>query len=1654
MIRLPGESSDDARARLAFSGRSESEPRRSNRLRNIPATDQIVNSPRRALTFTTKETRQESVDLSHLLGDRSVLTEEMAGNNEMFQNLAFALSNRVTRLNSKNYARWKRDMELRLKSASLWTCCITVLNPNATEAVISKDAKALTDIHESCEPEQQEIIIDCATAKDAWDLLKTTYEPRNAANTNRLWRELEACKKTKEETMITYVTRVKALVRALTNVGETVPLARQLERLMMGLGREYEVLKANLNLRTDLTEAVCIAAMMAEESRLITYGSDPRDRSRSPRRSETKNATRNDATNERSVQRTEVKTEVKQTPGRPRNGTGPVQCHGCGKLGHIAADCWLLHPELHPARRVQAGQTTQNMQFVHPQRIPLVQGAQFAMSYPQYAVLQYGNQPEIQVLGAGNAAVNTVGTTTNTEQGPHEAKVVSMGNVSFSPEFPYPVASNAINPYGYFLSMAVLQDPPIVNQLQVFRTELSSLWLIDSGATNHYTASRSLMKNFRAIVPVKVTTANGDVHAKGVGDVEVRLTNGPMLIKDVMWVPELGGCSNLLSVPQLTKAGIAICFDKDIARFIKDGRIITTGSFVGKAYYLDTIPGPKMGIMVPIVNNVVITKNGGSNDKQGHVAMLHGSADTQPIDIWHKRLGHLNQDAIKKLANISEGLIIGPAKSMTVSQGCDACLKGAQHRQVSHMRREPQEHILGCVHIDIKGPCLDKDLYGFRYFMACTDEKSRYTKTYPLREKKDAFGAFRAFEAFSERETGLKILAVHFDGGGEFVGNEFRTHLTERGIKIRLTAPYTPEMNAIAERVNRTLTEHASAMLWTACLPIGFWAPAVLMATYLKNRSPTRALDVTPYEAYYKKKPNVGFIRVFGCKAKVAIPQELRSKTDWDAKSADCILIGYHDTENLYDVWDVVKGTIIRARDVVFWETELGNDLLKKWALPTGISILPVAEAFAKEHEAQNPVPAVSAKHTIDLVPINQGRNVPKLQQQKPAETGTVFIQYDSQGILAGPREKTLPKPVLEAPSAAARSATTMFEVPPNLAMLMGEITRAEVEFLDKDRTVIPSRWNDVWRETDIDGVTEEHQQLMGDALWDIEQLEDNDKVADGLTGFEYLNDERVNTRRGEMADEIPKNYWQAKKSRNWSWWLEAMKKQLGKLEAAETWEVVDLPKGKRAIPCKWVYDLKDGTKAVGTDEMSRRETARLVARGDVQLAGIDYGETFAPVVKLVSLRMLLVLAAIYDVDLVHWDVVAAFLNGELSEEVFMSQPHGFNFGVGKVLRLKKSLYGLCQSSRVFYLHLDSVLSALGWKRLRAEWAVWIGPDGTESGFIGCHVDDMCVGASKETRERLLRHLASSKLTINDLGEITIYVGISITRFRTQQKIEIHQTSYIDKILASFGMTNCNPVATPMLESERDKLISTQTVVLSDEERVEYQRIIGCLLFLVHGTRPDIAYAVIRLSQFASKPQRHHWEAAKRVLRYLRGTRHAAITLGRRSGIELEGYFDAAHADNKDMRSTGGYVFLFHGSLVSWVSKVQRVIALSTTEAEYMAATEAARETIWITTLAKEIGFPVMESVVLKGDNTSSISLAKNPEFHQRTKHIALRERFINAVVESNTVTLQWVPTKSMLADSLTKPLPKDIHREHWEKLGLDLRYNLKGVKEKRKSEG
>ncbi|KAL5841705.1 hypothetical protein ACOSQ3_012308 [Xanthoceras sorbifolium] len=487
--------------------------------------------------------------------------------------------------------------------------------------------------------------------------------------------------------------------------------------------------------------------------------------------------------------------------------------------------------------------------------------------------------------------------------------------------------------------------------------------------------------------------------------------------------------------------------------------------------------------------------------------------------------------------------------------------------------------------------------------------------------------------------------------------------------------------------------------------------------------------------------------------------------------------------------------------------------------------------------------------------------------------------------------------------------------------------------------------------------------------------------------------------------------------------WESAMRDEMDSLMSNQTWELAELPPGKKALHNKWVFRIKEEHNG------NKRYKARMVVKGFQQKEGIDYNEIFSPVVKLTTIRLVLKIVAAENLHLEQLDVKTAFLHGDLEEEIYMRQPEGFK-EAGKenlVCRLKKSLYGLKQAPRQWYKKFDSFMSSSGFTRCQADHCCYIKRFDNSFIILLLYVDDMLVAGSDMQEIMNLKRELSKQFAMKDLGAAKQILGMRIKRDTKSGTLLLSQAEYIKKVLSRFNMQDAKPVSTPLGIHFR---LSKEQSPKTEEERthmakVPYASAIGSLMYAMVCTRPDIAQAVGAVSRYMNNPGKIHWEAVKWILRYLRGTTNKTLCF-KGGDTTLTGYVDADLAGNVDIRkSTTGYVYTLGGTAVSWVSQLQKIVALSTTEAEYVAVTEASKEMVWLQSFLEELG-KKQEDNVLYCDSQSAIHLAKNPSFHSRTKHIQLRYHFIRSLLEDGILKLEKISGAQNPADMLTKTVTTD----------------------------
>jgi len=442
------------------------------------------------------------------------------------------------------------------------------------------------------------------------------------------------------------------------------------------------------------------------------------------------------------------------------------------------------------------------------------------------------------------------------------------------------------------------------------------------------------------------------------------------------------------------------------------------------------------------------------------------------------------------------------------------------------------------------------------------------------------------------------------------------------------------------------------------------------------------------------------------------------------------------------------------------------------------------------------------------------------------------------------------------------------------------------------------------------------------------------------------------------------------------------------------------------------------------------------VAQGFTQRKGDDYDETFSPVVRMESLRTVIGLAVRHGLSLHQLDVTTAFLNGKLEEVVYMQQPEGFVAGGDKqlVCKLKRSIYGLKQSSRCWNTTIDSYLKQLGFLQSNSDPCVYIAAVG-ELAVVGVYVDDIVVACKSEVRLKEFKQGLCRKFEVKDLGKLRHFLGIKVVQDEVSGDVWIGQSVYVGKVLERFGMQEAKSVATPVDTST--KLVKATE---DDEvfDRAVYQSAVGSLLYLSTSTRPDIAFAVGNVARFSANPTKRHWTGVKRIMRYLKGTSELGLYYSSSVTVDLIGYSDSDWAgDLDDRKSVSGYMFKLCGAPISWRSKKQTLVALSTAEAEYVALSSATQEAVWLKQLLSELRIEQLKPTVLYEDNQSAIAMAQNAGFHGRTKHIDIRHHFVREKVNDGTIELKYCRSDQMLADMLTKGLSSTVFETLREMAGI-----------------
>jgi hypothetical protein len=1103
--------------------------------------------------------------------------------------------------------------------------------------------------------------------------------------------------------------------------------------------------------------------------------------------------------------------------------------------------------------------------------------------------------------------------------------------------------------------------------------------LLDTGASQHYDPDIKNFVDLRACEPYPIETATGQiVTATQMGTVK--------FVCEQDGVSKIFALSNVYYTPQLP------CPLISLGRLRASG-VVFSNSTDGFAELREKKTG-RLVLKVPVKDNVYPIAT-------WRPSLAKSATAPKRLTLMeaHFVLGHISPEAIKRL--VREDMVSGIEIDIdTPVEECQKCIEAKMKRtNIAKSHPDPRSSKAGeYIHSDIWGPAQTTAKGGFKYYIQFKDDFTRFNQLYLMKNKNDAFSCYKPFAAWMKTQHGLDIKTFHSDAGGEFRSGEFDTYLRNMGTEPSYTAHDTPEKNGVAERTNYTLLDYTRAMLVDSGLPKSLWGHAIQYAVWLSNRMPTKALakhSKTPYEMLYGQKPDLSKAHRWGCEIFV---KKLSGKLEPRAQRARWVGPST-EVDDGHKVYWPCSGRITIERDVHFIEES----------------------AIEGENGAQSIAVLIQVE--------NQQKNATETIKSSPSN-----VSIQPSGHPAPEINQNLPESDLNAQKRSLSFSSD--DIDPLEALETGGDDPETKETIRKSTRIRkPSAYV-----RKVEALADpSHKYPKGFQLHPKPS-----SGADAILGH------------AKAAVSIPANLKDAKASEHWQDWKAGMDKEYTKLTEMQTFLLVPRSEASDVIPLQWVYDTKYD------DNGNIVFKARVVARGDRQKKYINYTNTWSPVMRPASRNILLALAARNSWHVCQGDFTNAYLNGTLwpqdpeeqvanpvdddetlDQPIYVEQVPGYEVkgpnGEEMVCLLLKALYGLKQAGRIWYFTLREFLESLGFSVTLSDPAVFCRHSKGSYYFIGLHVDDPMQVLSNLLECKEVEKAISTRFRYKSQGELHRFLGCIYERNWEAGTISAHQLEYIDAAIEQSNLCDARPVSTPLEPGHKygNYLCPTDPSEIAAMKRVPYREVLGLLMYIANGTRPDIAFAVNLLAQAAKNPGHVHWEALKHVVRYLKGTRDYRLTWGT-SKTGLVAYSDASHA-SEDIRykSMNGYVFLIDGGAISWSAKKQELTALSTAESEYIAMVHAVKELVWIRSFISEILGPLSKPIILHVDNQAAIAMAKNSSFHSRTKHIALRYHFIREQVALKSVFISWIDTHHNCADLFTKALDSTKTKFFSSHLGL-----------------
>ncbi|KAJ6114763.1 hypothetical protein N7486_000541 [Penicillium sp. IBT 16267x] len=1189
--------------------------------------------------------------------------------------------------------------------------------------------------------------------------------------------------------------------------------------------------------------------------------------------------------------------------------------------------------------------------------------------------------------------------------------------------------------------------------LSTIKEHHRSKWILDSGASVHVCNDRSMFTELREGISA-LQTGESQTPTMGVGTAVMEGVNPitkktcTVTLSECHFAPSFH--CNLVSLGRLEQKGSV--WD------MKKGHIVHKGESILEVYrerdiYVLTQQKTKSSKPVHVVH---ATKKSGRQQ-----------TSTATAEIWHRRLGHVYQGAIEQLPEMVNGVEIETREERPDgpdSQVCEVCSLVHAPRQIS--RRPIGKHYGRCgrVYFDLIQMTMGYNQHCWITHFYVEGIRFHWTMTHV--SKNGCQDAIRSFIAFAIKWLQLPIRVWHSDNE-KTVDDRIHKVLDDMGFVHTFTVPYSPEMNGPGERSGGVLTLRARALIKEGKLPAKLWPEAIAAAVYLLNRTPTRLEDgtwIVPWEearqfGNQEEQPQTSLanLRLYGSLAYCRIPNlprldKMRSRAEIG------YLVGYV-ASNIWKIWMPHRGQVRMVRDAVFDESrrysaEKQPDKDVQMPLPQGPQPTIIAEKDEVEAILQGLNEQVenngSTNDALGLSPTAGGADEPQdpakdVLDVPPPTDGDSSEQEEIQDLSYtnggekdpyghGNASKTPPRSPGNV-SAADQGVGVDAEENGNRGDLTPETPismREESPRVGPD----PDEVEDVDQAAlDIRNIVDRPRvrrpRRDEDYAYRTTTLADDDTTSVSLQAFATgLYAPKPSHR--QHRDDLPppperfKDVWTHPLSDGFS---KAMRVELDALQAKETYQEVEIPKDRaiQVLPLMWVYAYK-----FDQDGFLIKCKARICVRGDLQTISAE--EKRAATLAARTARTLFALCAAYDLDLRQRDAVTAFLNSKLQSRVYTLMPEGFKTQ-GRCWLLLRALYGLRIAPRLWQQDATRVLRDLGLEQVAEDPCVFVG----EGIIVFFYVDDILIASHHMAKERArqLEQELEKHWELTDQGDAEWFLGIRILRNRAERKLWLVQDSYFTSVAERYNLTGRAPVWTPGTMEKLDPYEGQAT----PQSIHDYQQRVGSVQYGTTITRPDAAKKASILAQFMQNPGPKHHAAIERLICYLYTTRYWGIQYGpvEEDSEVVRLSSDASYADNGDRTSSAGYICQIFGGPVDWKATRQRTVTTSTTEAELLGLSDAGKALQWWDRLFRRIGFEYPGKLTIECDNARTVDLinAEDTPFDTKLRHVDIHGHWLRQEVREGRIRIRWVPTGQMVADGLTKVLPRQKHEAFVKLLGL-----------------